>query len=717
MRVAVQSIVSAREFGAIVSARVADDGHPLLGQTIRVKIFGAIAPTIGETWDVDGEIKDTQWGRQVDAARAVRVLPTGKLVVDFLAAHAPGVGPERAQRLWTHFGMDLTRALGDADNLDEIARVLAPDRPNLAPRLATACIAAWQDAEVEAATVMWLTEKGVDDVAVARRVAQILGEDAVPRLNDNPYCLVPLLSWARVDALGLKLLAESGCADPERDPRRLIGAVDAAVKAAIADGHTAGDLQDLAAATGRLLGDSELAARALSAGESASAYWLADGGGWRAPGAGQLEDNLIERLRAVLNSTPELRLPSKNALASRLARFESQGRRLHPEQQTAILRALESPLACLSGGAGVGKTTTTKAICDLWEDFGGKVILAAVAGKAALRLSRATGRLAMTAFRLLRGCEEEDEEKRTRIDGRTLVIIDEASMLDLPSAAALVNQFEDGARLLLVGDEAQLPPVGFGLVYHKLVGDLGITSRLTVIHRQTEATGIPAVSAAIRAGVAPKLPEFNGQAQGVTLLACQNDEIGDRIAEIYPYLRAANETLVLTPLNDGPAGIRALNKRLHDWYRQRLDRPEMQGYLGEWFCVGDPVIFTRNDYSRALWNGLVGHIEELNFDERSAVVQFDGEPEPHELSTADLFDLRLAYGLTGHKAQGSQAPTVIVALPKCRLLDRSWLYTAITRAETGVVLVGTKAMLEAAVAVPGQAERRRVGLRWDRPST
>jgi exodeoxyribonuclease V alpha subunit len=339
--------------------------------------------------------------------------------------------------------------------------------------------------------------------------------------------------------------------------------------------------------------------------------------------------------------------------------------------------------------------------------------LAAVAGKAALRLSRATGRLATTVFRLLRSCEVEDEEKRIRIDGRTLVVVDEASMLDLPSAAALVNQFEDGARLLLVGDEAQLPPVGFGLVYHKLIGDPRITSRLMTVHRQAEATGIPSVSAAIRVGTAPTLPSFKGEAQGVTLLACENDEIGDRIAEIYPALSAVGETLVLSPLNDGTAGVRQLNKRLHDWYRQQADRPEMQGYLGEWFCVGDPVIFTRNDYSRSLWNGLVGRIEQLDFAERGAVVQFDGEPAPHELSTADLFDLRRAYALTGHKAQGSQAPTVIVALPKCRLLDRSWLYTAVTRAEVGVVLVGTQAMLEAAVAVPGQAERRRVGFRWD----
>jgi exodeoxyribonuclease V alpha subunit len=711
MRIAVQTIVSAREFGAIVSARIADHDHPLAGQTIRVKIFGAIAPAIGETWDVDGEVKDTQWGRQVEAARAVRVLPTGKLVIDFLAAHAPGVGPERAQRLWTHFGMDLTRALGDEDNIDEIAHVLAPDRPNLAPRLAAACVAAWQDAEAEAATVMWLAENGVDDVSIGRRVARILGEEAVLRLTENPYCLVPLLSWKRVDALGLKLLAESGCADPKRDPRRLVGAVDAAVKAAIADGHTAGELYGLAAAVGQLLADAELAGRALSHGESASAYWLVDGG-WRAPGAGQLEENLIERLRAVLNSAPEVRLPSKSELASRLARFEDHGRRLHPEQQAAVLRALESPLACLSGGAGVGKTTTTKAICDLWEGLGGKVILAAVAGKAALRLSRATGRLAMTVFRLLRSCEDEDEEKRIRIDGRTLVIVDEASMLDLPSATALLDQFEDGARLLLVGDEAQLPPVGFGLVYHKLVSDMRITSRLTTVHRQAEASGIPAVSAAIRIGATPTLPAFKGEARGVTLLTCETEEVGDRIAEIYPALSAVGEALVLTPLNDGPAGVRALNRRLHDWHRQQFDQAEMQGYLGEWFCVGDPVIFTRNDYSRALWNGLVGRIEKLDFDERGAVVQFDGEPTPHELNSADLFDLRLAYTLTGHKAQGSQAATVIVALPKCRLLDRSWLYTAITRAETGVVLVGPRSVLQAAAALAGQAVRRRVGFRW-----
>ena len=331
------------------------------------------------------------------------------------------------------------------------------------------------------------------------------------------------------------------------------------------------------------------------------------------------------------------------------------GHPLHQEQREAVLKVVLSPLACLQGGAGVGKTTTAKVICDLWEQFGGNLVLTAIAGKAALRLSRSTGRLAMTLARLRMQLEEREsienrldgdltptERKRAlaklaklaQINDCSLVLVDEASMLDLTSANALLRFMPDGARLVLVGDEAQLPPVGFGLIYHRLVSDDTITARLTVIHRQTEATGIPVVAAAVRDGVMPDLFQYCGPLDGVSFLEHDGPDLQSSIQKVWKQIRGVDSVapLIVTATNKGDAGVNALNTLLHG------------------VC---------------------------------------------------------------HRVQGSQAPVVIVPIYQSRMLDPSWIYTAITRAERQVVLIGSREVLAYALAQPKAADRRMVGFTWD----
>lgn len=234
-------------------------------------------------------------------------------------------------------------------------------------------------------------------------------------LERNPYLLVPLLPWAAVDRLGTKLLAEQGVEKPREDSRRLVGAVDAAVKSLIQVGSTASQAEaftELVAQKIRRDASASVVSMAMTEGIRQGAI-LTGNGLYRAPGCATMEDDVARRLHTLLqDTTSPIHIPSIEDLASELRRMQLGGRNLHEEQVLATARLLQNPLGCLQGGAGVGKTTTLQAVCDMWASLGGNLVLCAIAGKAALKLSRATHRLAMTVARLLMQLSERERIER-----------------------------------------------------------------------------------------------------------------------------------------------------------------------------------------------------------------------------------------------------------------------------------------------------------------
>ncbi|MBY6262336.1 hypothetical protein EI613_10495 [Azospirillum sp. 412522] len=773
--VTVSKVISFRLGGVIFAGTVAGPfGDPREGTQIRAMVPGGVLagaePIEGETWHLCGAwATSDRYGEQFHARMARRARPAGHLVVSYLAYHVPGIGTGRAKRLWDAFEERLPEVL-DAGDVLALAQVIAPRFPTLSVRLAADVVTQWKEATVEPAVMAWLDGLGVTDARFVRRAVCVLGERTRSTLEANPYILAAFLDhWKRVDKLGRRLMAEAGTADVEDHPNRLVGAVDFVVRKAITEGgHTVIDEATLRRGLARCFGG-QLSSRrvtdAIRLGEVNNAIIPYGQGKWRAPGCAALEDALVARFRAMrdIRELTAVEIPSGKALEACL-RALAPSASLHPEQREAVLRCIQAPLAVLTGGAGVGKTTTLRTIVDLWEFLDGNVQMVALAGKAALRMSQATGRPAMTIHRFLNGLLmreasieqnaakdqanwERESQKRSGdrlwserreeipasefeveegpyLDNRSLLVVDEASMVDLGQWHRLVQAMPAGCRLLLVGDVGQLPPIGFGLVFHRLAHIPALTAELQTIHRQREGGGIPEVSRAIRAGIVPELQPFGGRADGVFLVPCPMAEIPSQIERVVAELGGFGSThavQIVAPVNQGDAGVDGLNERFHNRHREatgagiltleHAEVKEVKGFLGNVFGVGEPAIHRRNDYQRGLFNGSLGHVVSVDVQRRALTALFDGEP--HEFVGDELIDLALAYCLTCHRLQGSQAERVVVALYDHPLVDISWIYTAITRAERQVVLVGDSATLAAAVSRPPAWTNRCVAFRLD----
>jgi exodeoxyribonuclease V alpha subunit len=385
----------------------------------------------------------------------------------------------------------------------------------------------------------------------------------------------------------------------------------------------------------------------------------------------------------------------------KISAFEaSHGIRLNDEQKEAVLLATSKSLSVLTGGAGVGKTTVLKIVIDIIEEVGGAVYQMALSGRAAQRMREATNHEAMT----IAGFISNVQKGRLHLKRDSLFIIDEASMLDLPIMHRIVRNLPDGVRLLMVGDPYQLPPISFGLVFHRVaVSNTIPLVELTQIHRQAESSGIPSVALAVRRGIVPQLEAFNGHGSGVTFIDCIPEKIVNALFDVYKSWGYEADIQILGVTKSGVAGVRVVN----DYFHQSLSAGKRR--LSQWrFAEGDPVIHLENDYERMLFNGSLGYISNIVNDghEFSLICKFD-EVE-HTFTETELDKLALAYGITVHKAQGSQFRRVVIPITKSRLLDRTMIYTALTRGIEQVVFVGDRHAFAEAVCKPPSASSREV---------
>ncbi|MBA4784380.1 MAG: AAA family ATPase [Rhizobiales bacterium] len=594
-------------------------------------------------------------------------MPRGRHIVEFLASRPEfvGLGKATAQRLWERFGPDLYAILGDGD-VDRLSEMLDRNQASIV-------IEAWRNQQALTDCVVFFDEHGIE-LTVSRRAVDFWGDEAVLKMQDNPYRLLTVCPWPQVDRVAAALGVSGD------DPRRLVAAVESVLYDRLDRKHTwCGGSVLVALVAKRLRVSEKDSSRAVELAVADGAAIPIDGG-FQPAGAAYMERFIEARIDAHVRRTAEQDLFLDNIrsedVASFLAKFDPSKSLTH-EQCDAVGMAMQNAFSLLIGGAGVGKTTALRAINAGARHFGMKVYQLAIAGRAAGRVAEATGQPAQTVASWLKGVADG----RIELGRHTLVVVDEASMLDLPTLYRILFHLPEDARCLLVGDTAQLPPIGFGLTLHRLVLEDRIPkTELTRMLRASENSGIPQVSLAIRQGRAPRIPSYDVERVGCSFADTSEGRIVEAIEDILHDLRS-EEVQVVAAVYSGVAGIDSINAYFHD-LRKRAGFSAMHG-----FAEGDPCIWTVNDYDRHLWNGSMGVVH--GFNDNAVVAEFEGTR--HSIGAGEIQKLSLAYCISVHKAQGSQFRNVVLPVLPTANMDRAMIYTAVTRAIDRIILVGSEA--------------------------
>jgi exodeoxyribonuclease V alpha subunit len=558
--------------------------------------------------------------------------------------------------------------------------------------MAKRIVEVWRERLPEAELMEFLDEHGLD-VRLANRMSRVWGSQAKAMAMENPYYMLAFSGWSIVDAAAAKLGVSRD------DPRRLVGAVESSLYDRLQRAHTLTGHRMLYRLVQRKIRAG--AGKAIELAVDELAIVGDERAGYQAAGAAALERGVEARLHAMQRgeSSNQASLFGARPLAGWATHVLTSVERdlgfgLNAEQRSGALMPFEQAFSVLTGGAGVGKTTVLRAIIRLADARNLKVYQMALAGRAAKRMSESTGRAATTIAKFL----SDVRSQKLDVSGDSLLVIDEASMVDLPTFYRNLRYVPDGARVLLVGDPAQLPPIGFGLVFHKLAGNSNVPqTHLVQVHRQAESTGIPAVATAVRNHHIPSLRTYEGKGQGVSFIDCA----ADRVMSILQRLAVdwhGEDWQALAAVKGGRGGIEFINATFHALATGEIDGPA--------FVAGEPLIHLVNDMERGLMNGTLGRV--VRVDEAGLVGSFEGHE--HWFDWSEVRErIEHAYAISVHKAQGSQFRRVAVVVGESRLLDHALVYTALTRGVEQVVFVGDRDALERAIRNPPLAHLREVG--------
>jgi exodeoxyribonuclease V alpha subunit len=668
-------------------------------------------------------IDDKRFGRQFKIDSYQTRSPETLLGIErFLGSGViNGIGPELARRLTAKFGLDTLRVVEEEPNrLIEVEGI----GPHRAARLSHAFAEQRHLQDV----MVFLRGHGVT-AAFAARIVKTYGADAIRVVKTDPYRLA-LEVWGIGFRTADSIAEKIGIA--KDDPKRLAAGIAHVLETQLEDGHCHVPEEQLTALASDLLGvPQERVKPSLSQLEHQQRV-VKEVLGDRGACVSLLEIWQTERSAAIalaeLARTPAR--PLTLDIDAAIKDFEvAHTIDLAPQQARAIAAALLDKITVITGGPGVGKTTIVRAIVHLATLLRRKVALAAPTGRAALRLSEATGREAITIHRLLEFQPQAGTFAKTSEDPleADLVVADEASMIDIELFGAMVRAIPPSAQLVLVGDVDQLPSVGPGAVLGDVIASGAATVvRLTEVFRQAAKSRIVVSAHQINRGELPDLdppapppassgaPAPDAPATDFFFIARDDPEaarntIVELVAERIPArfgLDAVRDVQVLAPMHRGDLGTSALNVAL----QQRLNAPRdgaVELARGERaFRVGDKVMQLRNDYDKGVYNGDLGVI--VSIDDGGARLKLeltDGRTAEYE--RAELDQLVHAYAVSVHKSQGSEYAAVVipVATQHFVMLQRSLLYTAVTRGKKLVVIVGSRKAV--AMAVRNASARRR----------
>jgi len=681
---------------------------------------------VGSVWKVSGQQAVNQfmvngyliYEDVLEATHASMVRPTKHTLSRWIRINIEGIGEVIANRLVRQRNLETWVRNADIDALCGVHGMNA----TLARRL----IDQWPE-EGLYRTMDWLDALDLSP-SLGFNLLKLFGGEVIDRLTDNPFLLLGLnVPYSKVlaviDQLRLNLSDETLIAG---------AALHAVVKRTGSSGSTVVSRQALRESVEKLRGS----VSDINPGEAAVKQGLLVRveGGYQAWGAALMEAEVARRLILALRRPAghgsllaawEHRVDA-STLRSALARYEQElSFTLTEEQRQAVIGALSGPVVGISGGAGTGKTTILRAIIGLYRALADGLVFLPVAlsGRAAQRMAQSTGMPARTIAKLT---ADHSGDGKLSLPEHVLVIIDEASMVDLLSMYRLVRLLPEATRFILLGDNAQLPPVGGGLIFHALHNSPIPFFELSQVKRQSEQSPIHLFATSVRKGDI-QMPEMASDTLSKSADCCILPPSSlEQLTAFWLDAGNLSECIILSPRRSGDWGVTTLNS--HFQRVQGLDRSDLhyldpgKGWI-PWITrhnqrlkQGDPILVTANIYSDDLdvRNGDLGVVKEvfsrISTEGWYGLAEINGEVKGISQALVEVLDL--GYAITFHKAQGSQWQTVfsVVTQEARYMLDASMVYTASTRPTNRLILVADPICLREAVRAGNSASRRQVDL-------
>lgn len=626
--------------------------------------------------------------------------PTLKGMEKYLSSGlVPGIGPVFAKKIVMHFQDEVFEVIEEApERLKEV--------PGIGRKRAASLAESFRQQKAIRELMIFLQDHDVSPT-ISVKIFKEYGDDSVRVLNDNPYTLADDIfgvGFKTADRVAQKL----GMA--RDDPKRYRAGIRYILKEISKDGHVYYPREALLTHGGDLLeadyNDLEDALTYLIQNDDL----VDDHGRIYLKFLHEAESQIAQILARL--SKGKAKKDQRDALLKKINEIQRVEKiDLARQQVESVVRSFENQCLVITGGPGTGKSTTVRIIVRLFEQLQKNVRLASPTGRAAKRLEEACGRPASTIHRLLEYHPQQGFGRNADIplDCKVLVV-DEASMLDVPLMYYLLRAMPAGARLILVGDVDQLPSVGPGTVLKDVI-DSGVVPvvMLTEIFRQAAGSLIVKNAHRINSGLGPKFDPEGGKKDFRWLSEENKEIIGDLV------IRTVREKLskefdpltdiqVLTPMHAGSVGARELNRRLQATCNPPDNSKEELKVGDRLFREGDRVMQTKNNYELEVFNGDIGRVVRIDKREGKLIIEFD---RPVQYKRSNLDQLVLAYAITVHKSQGSEYPCVVFPITTAHwiMLQRNLLYTGITRAKKFCILIGQRKALWRAIRNTQTAER------------
>lgn len=673
-----------------------ENGYSVL--KVKVKGYNDLVTLVGNLLEVPvgsvllcrGEWKvDKRYGSQFVAATWEETMPATVYGIEkYLGSGlVKGIGPRFARAIVQRFGTETIDIIET-----EIERLY--EVPNIGRKRVAKIRESWEKQKDIKNVMLFLQGYGVS-TAYAAKIYREYGKESIDKVRENPYRLADDIwgiGFKTADGIAAKMGYE------KEDPRRCRSGILYTLGQLSDEGHVYAGEEQLVKTAGQLLEAGETAIRDTLAGMLQAEDLILDKDAIYLPPFYHAECGTSRRLRDLAESTGRSLFDGLFDPSSLTAET---GIEYDEVQLAAIRQAVTSKVMVLTGGPGTGKTTTTQGIIAALKKAGLRVLLAAPTGRAAKRMSEATGMEAKTIHRLLEynpqdGYKRNDENP---LEGDAL-IVDECSMIDILLMNNLLKAVPVGMRLVFVGDIDQLPSVGAGNVLRDIIDSQRIpVVRLVRIFRQAQKSRIVMNAHTINQGRFPDTS--NGRDTDFFFMREDDPEraaetIVRLVKERLPraYRESPDRIQVLTPMQRGVVGAANLNLLLQQALNPSGPSLGRGGYT---YRQGDRVMQLRNNYDKDVFNGDLGYIREVDTEERTLKVDFDGKWVEYDVTELD--ELTLAYATTIHKAQGSEYPIVVmpVLMTHFVMLQRNLIYTGITRAKKICVLIGAMKALAYAV--------------------